>query len=288
MRSVGWPELLVILGLLVLLFGGRKLPQLGKGLGEAGRRFKRGWKGEGEAVPPDREVALGRRWAEKIERGASILDDRTVTEYLNRVAERVARSAGLRVPVVAKVIDDPHFSAFALPGGFVYVTTGLMLSLSEEAELAAAVAHEIAHVTERHALRKGFRHAVLEWGSFALRFFRGRLVGLARDASGPVIRLAGLKCSRDFEREADRLALHYLSAAGYDPQALVSFFEKLRQLESDDPALIGELLRTHPPVAERLELVRRNIRELGLQRDEPAVTSAEFAAVQARLLTLRS
>ena len=234
------------------------------------------------------EIALSRQLAVQVERQAKLVDDPVVSEYVNRIGQNLARNSDVRVPVTVKAIDDDQVNAFALPGGFVFVNAGLLLKADNEAQVAGVLAHELAHVAARHGTRQASRGQVANWASLPLIFMGGWGGYAARQAAGLAVPLTFLKYSRDFEREADRLGVQYLYQAGYDPAALVDFFEKLEALEKERPGTMAELFRSHPVAAERITRTQKNIQELVAGRAEFVVTTSEFGEVRGRLEKLLS
>lgn len=234
------------------------------------------------------EIALGRQIAAQVERQATLLDDPVVSEYVNRIGQNLARNSDVRVPVTVKVIDDDQVNAFALPGGFVFVNTGLLLKADNEAQVAGVLAHELAHVAARHGTRQASRGQIANWASLPLIFMGGWGGYAARQAAGLAVPLTFLKYSRDFEREADRLGVQYLYKAGYDPAAMIDFFEKLEAMEKERPGTMAELFRSHPVAAERVTRTQQNIQELPGTATQYLVTTSEFGEVKGRLENLLS
>jgi predicted Zn-dependent protease len=231
----------------------------------------------------EKEIELGRQLAQEVEKNAKIVDDPVVSEYVNRVAQNIARHSDVKVPVTAKVIDDDEVNAFALPGGYLFVNTGLIRRAGSEAELAGVIAHELAHVAARHGTRQASRGQVASWATLPLIFMGGWAGYGIQQAANFGIPLTFLKFSRDFEREADLLAVQYLYAAGYDPVAYVDFFEKIQALEKTRPGLLSELIRSHPSTDDRIREAQRNIQEILPPRPDYVVTTSEFAQVHERL-----
>jgi predicted Zn-dependent protease len=231
----------------------------------------------------EKEIELGRQLAQEVEKSSKLVDDPVITEYVNRVAQNLARHSDVKVPVTAKVIDNDEVNAFALPGGFLFVNTGLIRRAGSEAELAGVIAHELAHVAARHGTRQASRGQVASWATLPLIFMGGWAGYGVQQAANLGIPLTFLKFSRDFEREADMLAVQYLYAAGYDPQAYVDFFEKIQALERTRPGVLSELFRSHPPTDDRIREAQRNIQEMLEPRPEYVVTTSEFDSVRDRL-----
>lgn len=238
----------------------------------------------------EKEIALGKSLAQDIERHAKIIDDPVVAEYVNRVGQNLVRNSDARVPFTIKLIDSPEVNAFALPGGFFFVNSGLMLRAETEAELAGVMAHEIAHVAARHGTRQATRGQIINLASIPLIFMGGWTGYGIRQAAGFAIPMGFLKFSRSMESEADFLGLQYLYASGYDPMAFIDFFEKLKADEKRKPGTLSKLFASHPPHGSRIKKSQKNIETILPSRSEYVISTSEFQEVQARLqrLTFRS
>lgn len=234
----------------------------------------------------EKEIALGKQLAEEVERQAKIVKDPVVAEYINRIGQNLARHSDAKLPFTFKVIQDPQINAFALPGGFCYVYTGLILEAETEAEMAGVLAHEIAHVAARHGTRQASRGQLASLATIPLILATGGWAGYAvSEAAGLAIPLAFLRFSRSFEREADYLGLQYLWAAGYDPTALVDFFEKLTVLQKTKPNLFAGIFSSHPMTDDRISEAQKQMQELP-PRSEYLITTSEFLRVKERLAAL--
>ncbi|MBI1739235.1 MAG: M48 family metalloprotease [Acidobacteria bacterium] len=233
----------------------------------------------------EREMALGKYYAQEIERTAKLVDDPVVAEYVNRVGQNLVRNSDAKVPFTIKVIDSDELNAFALPGGFFYVNSGLILRADEEAELAGVMAHEIAHVTARHVTKNMTKAEIAQWAMLPLLIFgpAGWTGYGIYQASNFLIPMTFLKFSRDAEREADYLGLQYMFAAGYDPNAYVSFFEKIRAEEKRQPGSIPKIFASHPPTPERIQKTQAEIAQILPVRNEYVVSTSEFDLVKQRL-----
>jgi predicted Zn-dependent protease len=233
----------------------------------------------------EREIALGKQLAQEVERQAKLVDAPVSAEYINRLAQNLGRNSDIRIPITARLIDSSEVNAFALPGGFLFVNSGLILQAKTEAELAGVMAHEIAHVAARHGTRQASRGQVIDIASLPL-IFLGGWAGLAvRQGAGLAVPLAFLKFSRAFEREADLLGLQYLYKAGYDPAAFIDFFERMEAMEKKKPGTVSELFRSHPNMATRIQSTQKNIQELLAIRPEYVISTSEFQDIK-RQLTL--
>src|SRR3981189_2795079 len=188
----------------------------------------------------EKEIALGKQLAQEVERQAKIIEDPIIAEYVNRVGQNLVRNSDAKVPFTIKVLDSEEVNAFALPGGFFFVNTGLVLKAESEAELAGVMAHEIAHVAARHGTRQATRGQLINYGSIPLIFIGGWAGYAIRQGLSLAIPLGFLKFSRGFESEADMLGLQYMYKAGYDPTAFVDFFEKIESLEKRNPGTMAK------------------------------------------------
>ena len=233
----------------------------------------------------EKEIALGKQLAQEVERSSKLIDDPIVTEYVNRVGQNLVRNSDARGPFTIKVIDSDEVNAFALPGGFFYVNSGLILRAQEESELAGVMAHEISHVAARHGTKNATKSEILQLTTIPLVFLGP--AGLAGyglyEGLNVALPLTFLKFSRDAEREADFLGLQYMYKAGYDPNAYITFFERIQADEKRRPGTIPKAFSTHPPTPERIENAQKEIARILPNRPEYIVTSSEFDSVKERL-----
>lgn len=233
-----------------------------------------------------KEVAIGRQLAAEVEKQSKMIDDPVITEYINRVGQNIVLHSDAKVPFTIKVIDSDEVNAFALPGGFFYVNKGLILAADNESELAGVMAHEIAHVAARHAIRNQGKMTLLDYGLYAGIILTGGIGGaVLQNTAGLAEGLAFTKFSRDSESEADRLGAQYAYAAGYDPHGMATMFEKLEAQSKKKPGFFAKAFATHPQPPDRrdasLSLVARFP-----EREEYVVSTSEFQRVKNRLLRL--
>ena len=236
----------------------------------------------------EKEIRIGKEYAMQIEQSMKMVHDPVVNEYINRIGQNLVRNSDAKVPFTIKVVDSDEVNAFALPGGFFYVNSGLILAADEEAELAGVMAHEIAHVAARHATRGATRAELANILSIPLIFVGGGIGYAAREVAGIGLPMTFLKFSRGFEAEADYLGLQYMYKAGYDPNAFVAFFEKLEAQEKKKPGTLAKAFATHPQTPDRIQKSQEEISKILPARDQYVVTTSEFDQVKARLAALEN
>jgi predicted Zn-dependent protease len=231
----------------------------------------------------EKEIAMGKRMAQDVERHSKIVDDPVIAEYVNRVGQNLVRNSDAKVPFTIKLIDSADVNAFALPGGFFFVNSGLMLRAESESELAGVMAHEIAHVAARHGTRQATKGQLVQIASIPLLFIGGWTGYGIYQASSFLIPMTFLKFSRGMESEADFLGVQYLYKAGYDPTSFIDFFEKMLADEKRRPGTMSKLFRSHPPHGSRIRKTQKNIDQLLPSKSEYVVNTSEFLQVKARL-----
>lgn len=231
----------------------------------------------------EKEIALGKQLAQEVERHSKIVDDPVIAEYVNRVGQNLVRNSDAQVPFTIKLIDSQEINAFALPGGFFFVNSGLMLRAENEAELAGVMAHEIAHVAARHGTKQATRGQLINYASIPLLFMGGWTGFGIRQAAGFAIPMGFLRFSRGAESEADLLGLQYMYKTGYDPTSFVDFFEKLLADQKRKPGTLSKLFSSHPPTGDRIEKTQDRIGEILPAKPQYVVSTSEFLDVQARL-----
>src|SRR5271166_4853942 len=246
-------------------------------------------KSMGDWYSYDTEIKMGKQYAMMVESNARMVKDPVVTEYVNRIGQNLVRNSDAKVPFTIKVIDSDDINAFALPGGFFYVNSGLILAADGEAELAGVMAHEIAHVAARHATRGMTRANYAQMATIPLIFVGNwGIYEAASLAINIALPLTFMKFSRGFEAEADYLGLEYMYKAGYDPQAFISFFEKIKAQEKTKPGTLAKAFATHPQTPDRIEKSQQEIRNILPARPEYIVNTSEFNDVKARLASLEN
>ncbi len=234
----------------------------------------------------EKEVAIGRQLAAEVDKEAKFIDDPIITEYVNRVGQNLVLHSDAKVPFTIKVIDSDEVNAFALPGGFFYVNKGLILVADNEAELAGAMAHEIAHVAARHAMENQTKATLAQYGAIAATILTGGIAGeIIYNAAGFLLPVTFLKFSRSAEQEADSLGVQYMYAAGYDPNAMSTMFEKLLAKNKKKPGTISKMFSSHPQTADRIQASRTLVAQFP-EHEEYLMSTSEFQRVKARLLRL--
>ena len=249
-----------------------------------------GGRGMGNWYSTDWEIRNGKQYSMEIEKSAHLVTDPVINEYVNRVGQNIVKNSDCKVPFTIKVIDSDEINAMALPGGFFYVNSGLILAADEEAELAGVMAHEIAHVCAHHAAREMTRMNYMQIGSVPLIIFtQGSWTGYGiYEASQLAIPVTFLQFSRNFEAEADWLGLQYMYKAGYDPQAFIQFFEKLDALEKHKPGTLAKVFSDHPQTPDRIARSEDEIATIMPPRPDYIVTTSEFDDIKARLARLEN
>jgi predicted Zn-dependent protease len=243
-------------------------------------------RGVGNWYSVEGQVARGRVYAQQIESQIKLINDPVITEYVNRIGQNLVRNSDAQVPFTIKVIDSDVVNAMALPGGFFYVNSGLILAADEEAEMAGVMAHEIAHVAACHYGREMTRMNLLQMASLPAIFMGGALGYGIYEGMGLGIPLTFLHFSRGFEAEADYLGIEYMYRAGYDPSAFVSFFEKIQAMEKKKPGTLSKAFDTHPQTPDRIEKSQDEIRKILPAKAQYIVTTSEFDEVKARLASI--
>jgi len=249
---------------------------------------KVGGRGLGDWYSLEGEIRMGKQYAQEVEATSKLIRDPVITEYVNRIGQNLVRNSDAQVPFTIKVVDSDEVNAFALPGGFFYVNTGLILAADEESELAGVMAHEIAHVAARHSTRQMTRAQWMNIGTIPLIFVGGGIGYAVRSAAGLGIPMGFLAFSRSFESEADYLGLQYMYKAGYDPNAYVAFFEKLQAREKKKAGTLARAFSTHPQTPDRITKSQEEIARILPARQQYIVTTSEFADVKARLASIEN
>lgn len=250
---------------------------------------KVGGRGVGDWYSTETEIKMGKQYAMMIESSVKLIQDPVVTEYVNRIGQNLVRNSDAKVPFTIKVVDSDEINAFALPGGFFYVNSGLILAADEEAELAGVMAHEIAHVAARHAMREQTRMNYASLASIPLIFVGSWGIYEAASAAMSIaLPMTFMKFSRGFESEADYLGLQYMYKAGYDPGAFITFFEKVQSQEKKKPGTLAKAFSSHPPTPDRILKSQEEIRQVLPARPEYIVNTSEFNEVKARLAALEN
>jgi beta-barrel assembly-enhancing protease len=247
-----------------------------------------GGRGMGNWYSTDTEIKMGKMYAAEIEKSTRFITDPVVTEYVNRIGQNIVKNSDCKVPFTIKVIDSDEINAMALPGGFFYVNSGLILNADEEAELAGVMAHETAHVCAHHAVREQTRMNYAQLGTIPLIFIGGWTGYGIYEAASIGVPLTFLHFSREFEQQADYLGVQYMYRAGYDPQAFISFFEKIQALEKRKPGLVAKAFADHPQTPDRILHSQEEIARILPPRDEYTVTTSEFDDVKARLARIEN
>jgi predicted Zn-dependent protease len=236
-------------------------------------------KGQINLYSLEKELALGWQMAAEMDRRSRLVTDPILLEFVNRITQNIVINSDVKVLVTVKVVDSSQINAFTLPGGFLYINRGLIEAADNEAELAGVIAHEVAHIAARHGIEQATKSVLINWGAIPLIFFGGWGGFLVNQTASLVIPLSYFKFSRGAEKEADRLAAQYLWKTGYDPQRLITFFEKLRASEKKDPGSLRKVYRTHPMSKDRIKEVQKLLVRFP-ERREYQINSSDFITLK--------
>jgi beta-barrel assembly-enhancing protease len=249
---------------------------------------KLGKRGLGNWYSLETDIKMGRQYSQMVDSTSKLINDPVVTEYVNRLGQNLVRNSDAQVPFTFKIIDSDVLNAFSLPGGFVYVNTGTILAAEDEAELAGVMAHEIGHVCARHATRQLTRSQYAGIATIPLIFVGGGLGYAVYEASGLALPAAFMSFQRGFEAEADYLGIQYMYKAGYDPSAMISFFEKVEAQEKKKPGFMDKTFASHPQTPDRIEASQKEIETILPAKAEYTIDTSEFDSVKARLAEIEN
>jgi predicted Zn-dependent protease len=245
-------------------------------------------RGLGNWYSLERQVAMGRDYSEQVEATSKLVKDPAIQNYINALGQNLVRNSDSLVPFTIKVIESDDVNAFALPGGFFYVDSGLILAADNEAELAGVMAHEIAHVAACHVARQNTRGKMMNMASIPFMMLGGPIGYAGYEALTIATPLTFFKFSRRFESEADFLGIQYMYKAGYDPQALTAFFEKIKGMERGKEGKVARAFLTHPQTPDRIEKTQAEINTLLPPQTEYKVDTSEFEEAKSRLENLQN
>lgn len=231
----------------------------------------------------DAEMRLGNQYSQIVDSKVKLLKDPMVNDYLDRIGQNLVRNSDAQMPFIIKVIDDPGgVNPFSLPGGYLYVPSGLILVANDEAEVAAMMAHEIAHVTAHHATRLMTRNNMFSLATMPLVLLGGWVGYAVRSGAGVALPTASSVFARNFEAEADYLGLQYTYKAGYDPQAFIAFFERVSKVKVKRSKL-AKRFSMYPENRDRLRKSEEEIATILPARRQYLVSTSEFDDVRAHL-----
>jgi len=234
----------------------------------------------------EQEMAMGKQLAVEVERQSKMVDDPILGEYVNRLGQNLARNSDAKIPITFKIIDSDSVNAFTLPGGFIFVNSGLIRLAQNEAELAGAVAHEIGHAAARHVTRQQTRAQIANLATIPLMVIGGWTGYAIRQGAGLGLPMTFLSFSRAFEGEADMLGLEYMYKAGYDPTASIDMFERIESLQKTKPGAVAKVFATHPMTEDRIRMAQKNINEILPPKPEYVVNTSEFNEMRSRLIAM--
>lgn len=227
------------------------------------------------------EIKIGRRASRRFERRIDLVEDSAVNEYVDRIAQNIAINSDVTVPVTIKVVDATEVNAVSFPGGFLYISSGLILAVDDEAEIAGVLAHEIAHVIARDGMRNN-RYVGMDFGAepIILESPNGAVTNVFEDNTTTLI--TSPRTLR--ELDADERAIQYMQKAGYNPESLLAFLEKLQAEETIERREVLPIFQTHPAPAERIRLVQERIGAEPVADNPPAGAREALQDIKARLV----
>jgi len=227
---------------------------------------------------------MGQQFAQQVEQTSHLITDPMVNEYVNRLGQNLSRNSDTRLPFTIKVLDVEEPNAFALPGGYMFVNAGTILLADDESELAGVMAHEIGHVAACHAARGATRSTLAQLAMIPVVIMTGGIAGIGiNQAANFGIPAVFSKFSRGFEAQADYLGIQYSYKAGYDPNGMINFFEKLQVLEKRRPGFAMKLYGDHPQNADRIAQSQREIGAILPPREQYVMDTSEFQQAKKRL-----
>jgi predicted Zn-dependent protease len=247
-------------------------------------------------ITRSQEAQLGRSVVAQLRNAGAVMEDPLLTEYIQTIGARLAGHANDgQQSFDFFIVDDPAINAFALPGGYIGVNVGLLLASETESELAGVLAHEVAHVTQRHIARSIYdsqRSSVLNIAAMLAAVLLGAATDAGGEATAGLITAAQaatiqrqINFTRANEREADRIGMETLSTAGFDPTGMSSFFEKLSRRYGSTRLAVPAILQTHPVTTVRIADARDRARQLPKALVE---NSPSYSLVKARLRALQA
>lgn len=228
------------------------------------------------------EIEIGREANAQVRKKTARLRDPQVTAYITRIGQRLAKAApGAKYPYSFEVADAAEINAFSLPGGPVWINRGVLRAAGNESQVAGVLAHEIAHIAQRHAADQLTKTLLAKWSLGVLGAMLGNAGGAGTAQAAGAMAASGvfLKFSRDDERDADRVGLQIMTKAGWDARGMIELFETLRRESARDPGAVDVFFSTHPSPGDRIaQLTAATARTRAGVRD-----TAAFRAVRARV-----
>lgn len=244
--------------------------------------------GDFNLISPERETALGRELSQGIAKEETLVTDPEIAGYVSQIGRRlVAVSQTANQPRHFHVIDKDQVNAFAIPGGHMYVMTGLIEAAKTEAELAAVMAHELAHDEERHPTERLSRQMGMQ---MLMNVLLGKNPGQTQQVVSSLLANSGISAySRSAEFQADRIGTYLLNRAGYDPHAMVNFFQTLVALEQQQGGggANRSLFATHPPTPDRIQAIKELVASFGNQRSRQKAIVGNFSTIQKKVKARR-
>jgi predicted Zn-dependent protease len=233
-------------------------------------------------ISTNEEVSIGQSLVKDVESQNKVTNDSILADYVNRVGQRVAHlSDRTDIQYHFKVLESPEINAFACPGGFIYLYSGLMKTMDNEAQLAGVLGHEIGHVVARHSVKRLQQVLGLQ---VLLSIALGESSEATQKAIGAGFTLIMQGYSRDNEFEADYDGTLYMTKGGYNPEGMVQLFGKFKEMEKEKKtSSLDQLLASHPPTVDRIAKVEEEIKSFNLAGKQLAFNQDEYQKIKSRL-----
>jgi len=231
-----------------------------------------------------KETELGRQMDAQVEPLLPVFADPTLQSYLQKLADRIADESDTPFPVRVVVVESNEVNAFVLPGGYLFLSTGLILQTRSEAELAGAMAHEVGHIAARHITRLLTRQKIWDWIGFSTLLLAGPSIFTAEQTFNAVLPVDLIQFSQGAEKEADRLGLEYVYAAGYDPMGMIAFLERMHTQDFSPAGVLTRAFLSHSLGPERVALAEKWIERRLPARDRYVVNTSDYDLARERLL----
>ncbi len=241
-------------------------------------------KGQFNIISISQEIKLGKQASKEVEKEMKVVNIPMVRDYINYLGNRLASHSDLKIAYHFGVIEDEEINAFSLPGGYVYVFTGLIDATENESELAGVIGHEIGHIASRHATELlSMQKGINIFASILFNVLGVRITGTQAQLANITATLGVLHYNRSQEKEADDLGLKYMMKAGYNPYSMITFFYKLKKIHKEKPNILTKILSTHPVTDERIERIKREIENMHINEEDFITNTPQFIRIKSLL-----